>query len=124
MLEHPNKCCLCKQKLHPKWWNSWGFWPQYDDIKQLAKDLNLDSTKEDMFRKIKEATQIGLHFLQLTDGKFLYCVIYALILIKLLIHRPILQSCTWLFCVGFLFDVKFVKAFHIDYGSKKKNSNH
>jgi hypothetical protein len=25
MLEHPNKCCLCKQKLHPKWWNSWGF---------------------------------------------------------------------------------------------------
>jgi hypothetical protein len=77
-----------------------------------------------MFKKIKEVAQISLHLLQLIDGKFFYFAFDALILIKLLIHRPILQSCTWLFSVGFLFDVKFVETFHIEYGWKKLFSNH
>ncbi len=37
---------------------------------------------------------------------------------------PILQSCTRLFSVVFLFDVKFVEAFHIEYGSKNLFFNH
>jgi hypothetical protein len=24
MLKDSNKCYLCKQKLHPYWWSSWG----------------------------------------------------------------------------------------------------
>lgn len=46
MLKTSNKCVVCKEYFHPDWWNSWGFGEPDEKLKQLAKEMQLDSTRQ------------------------------------------------------------------------------
>ncbi len=39
MLHNSNKCGVCKQKMHPDWWFSWGICEQDKEMMELDKDI-------------------------------------------------------------------------------------
>jgi len=48
------QCCkiqtsvVCKQKLHPNWWSSWGICETYEDMKKIAEDIHIHESHKDM----------------------------------------------------------------------------
>jgi hypothetical protein len=40
-LKTNNKCKVCNQRLHPKWWSSWGFKDLDQDLTLLAQEMGL-----------------------------------------------------------------------------------
>jgi len=42
--------------LHLDWWTSWGIWEPDEDLVELAKQMDLEQTREEIMKKTKEAT--------------------------------------------------------------------
>jgi hypothetical protein len=59
MLHNSNKCGVCKQKLHPYWWSSWGIHEQNEEMKELAEDMQFEELWPDMVNNVLEATKCG-----------------------------------------------------------------
>jgi hypothetical protein len=54
-----NKCHVCKEVFHPKWWASWGIQEPNDEIMALAIELGVDDLCNTLKLALKEecATQ-------------------------------------------------------------------
>ncbi len=60
MLQNSNKCCVCKQKLHPNWWSSWGICETYEDMKTNSKDMHIHELHKDMVVGVFEVAKSRL----------------------------------------------------------------
>jgi hypothetical protein len=60
MLKDSNKCYVCKQKLHPNWWSSWGICGASEEVKELVEEMCVDDLQKDMAVDIIEAGRNNL----------------------------------------------------------------
>jgi hypothetical protein len=51
---------VCKQKLHPNWWSSWGICEANEGLKFFAKNMHVHELNKDMVVGVLEATNFGL----------------------------------------------------------------
>jgi hypothetical protein len=71
MLEISNKYFVCYVKFHPDWWASWEYNQKLDEeLIELAKQMKLEQTQEEIMRKTKEATTFGLDLK--IEGTYIY----------------------------------------------------
>jgi hypothetical protein len=72
MLQNSNKCCVCKQKLHPYWWSSWGICERNEDMKKIVKYMHIHELQKDMVVGVLEVARSGLDLKTFGEWKSKY----------------------------------------------------
>jgi Ni,Fe-hydrogenase I small subunit len=60
MIKAGSTCFVCCEPLHPNWWSSWGFRELDENLKKLAKELNLQDLRRATLENIRSTAQVSL----------------------------------------------------------------